>query len=204
MIVRFHPEQTFANCPLPTSDTVAMAALVETLGFVTRLFGPRSVDTRGDPDGKLENALDKAEEGSLSRSARSRAGRTSVTTVGKKAADLLQNPLARDLIAAGLVTTVATKVATGSARKAAREEVAQGGTYGSPGAILGSAVATVASEAVRRMVSKGTKSASRSKKAKTEAPASATRSNAKKAAAKTSSRTTPTKKRSTSRKAKGR
>jgi hypothetical protein len=139
------------------------------------------------------------------RSANSGSRRTA-GKVGKKAADLLRSPVARDLIVAGVVTTVATKMATTSARKAAREELALGSTDGSPGAILRSAVATVASEAVRRMVSKGTKTTPRSKNAspkKAEAPSSATRSKAKKAGSKTSSRTAPRKKRSTSTKAKG-
>jgi hypothetical protein len=73
--------------------------------------------------------------------------------LSKKAGELLRIPVTREIIAAGLATTVATTLAKRSARRAAREEVARAGGIDSPGAVLGSAVATVASEAVKGLIS---------------------------------------------------
>ena len=80
----------------------------------------------------------------------------SIKTVG----ELLKNPLVRNVIGAGVATAVASRTAKKSARKAAREEVQGLGVEGgvaSPKAIIGSAVASVATEAVRRLMTKGTK-----------------------------------------------
>ena len=85
-----------------------------------------------------------------------------LNAIARKTGKLLDKPAAREAIAVGIMTAVATATAKRSARKAAREEVqelnaAQGGAAQSPGAMLGSALATAAGDAVRRLVSKGTR-----------------------------------------------
>jgi hypothetical protein len=126
---------------------------------------------------------------------------TAARTVAKKAGRLFKSPVARDILTAGVVTTVATKVATTSARKAAREEVAQGGGAASPGAILGTAVATVASEAMQRLARNRTKKTPAQKKAALGSGNTKARSGASslKGASKSATRRPSSKKRSSSR-----
>lgn len=88
-----------------------------------------------------------------------------LNAIVRKTGELLDEPAAREAISAAIVTAVATALAKRGARKAAREEVqelnaAQGEAAQSPGTMLGSAVATAAGEAVRRLLSKGRKNPS--------------------------------------------
>jgi hypothetical protein len=104
----------------------------------------------------------------------SRSGKAKKTSAGARRSpaktpgtvdELLKSPLAREAATVGVATAVATTMATAKARKAAREEVAAGGIGTSPGAILGSAVATVASEAIQQLVKKSAKPESPPRKA---------------------------------------
>jgi hypothetical protein len=85
----------------------------------------------------------------LTGTAKSSVTKTRARTVGKKASELLKKPIVREALTAAVVTAVAKR----SARKAAREEVREGAPANA-GAALGSTVGTIASEALRSLVSK--------------------------------------------------
>jgi len=83
------------------------------------------------------------------RAAKPAVQKTQARTIGKKAGELLREPLVRE----GLTAVVVTAMARRSARKAAREEIRES-VPASAGAAFGSALGSMAGEALRGLVSK--------------------------------------------------
>jgi hypothetical protein len=147
----FDPLRTLAQvcCP-PAADVRAGCKLTDqgTRRSTARLCHAAGLLRRWTVATTKTRAVGKSKAGAT-RAAKPAVQKTQARTIGKKAGELLKEPLVRE----GLTAVVVTAMARRSARKAAREEIRES-VPATAGAAFGSALGSMAGEALRGLVSK--------------------------------------------------